>query len=663
LHTTTTRYDPDGNVYQVNQPTGTTTVDTYDLADDLVTSETDGAPVPSATHQNQTTYRYDAAGNLVETMDPDGRDTTTIYDGDSRTTQSVAVTTTGTLTTTLGYDPDGNTLQTTTQTQSGTAPVQTSTDTATYNAADWTVSTTDNGVTTNYGYDAAGQPRTQTYQNGAATATMALDAEGRLTALGDGAGHTNAFAYNANDQTTAITLPNGVSEQASYDANGRLTAWHDPGPGQNVTYSYDAASRVTAFTAISGTDALTYDAQSRLTSDCGPQVEARSPDHCYHWTYDGAGNISTATADAGSPITYTYTYNPQNNELTTLYAPAYANTTTYYGYDASGHTTSITAPVSGSLTAPGAINTGLGYDAAGRVQRVTLKDGRTMTLAYNAQGERASYSVVTGTTTTLYSAQFAYSGGALAQAIVYSATASGNVQYTDSYVYDAAGLPDHFDRQQNGTTSRYWYETDGRGDVVAVTDVNGNVVDSYAYDLWGEELPDTSHEAAPQRLHAGAMWYDAEMQVQWLWDGGTNRYYDPELERYLQPDAPGGSYVFAKDDPVGSGDVSASMDNLGGGSALSAGFPSMSPAGIVVLSCRTIRAHTDALPGSLRQVPFQGDALRRMAQLAERERLELAHPFAREVDLRAHLRTGAWPPVDEAVAQAHNRPLPRGQVL
>lgn len=202
-------------------------------------------------------------------MDPDGRDTVTVVDGDNRAARSMAVTSTGTLTTMLGYDPDGNTLQTTTQTQSGTAPVQTSTDTATYNAADWTASATDNGVTTNYGYDAAGQQRTQTYQNGAATATMALDAEGRLTALGDGAGHTSSFGYNANDQTTAITLPNGVSEQASYDANGRLTAWHDPGPGQNVTYAYayDAASRVTAFTAVSGADTLTYDTQSRLISD------------------------------------------------------------------------------------------------------------------------------------------------------------------------------------------------------------------------------------------------------------------------------------------------------------------------------------------------------------------------------------------------------------
>jgi len=393
---------------------------------------------------------------------------------------------------------------------------------------------------------------------------MTLDAEGRLTALGDGAGHTSSFGYNANDQTTAITLPNGVSEQATYDANGRLTAWHDPGPGQNVTYGYgyDAASRVTTFTAVSGTDTLGYNAQNRLTSDCGPQVIAHSPDHCYHWTYDGTGNISTTTVDAGSPVTYTYTYNPQTNELTTLYAPAYANTTTYYGYDGSGNTTAITSPVSGSLTAPGAINTHLGYNAAGQVNAITLKDGSSVTITYNAAGQRASYSALSATGQTLYSAQFSYSGGALSQASVVSATAGGSVSYTDSYLYGGDRQPIEFTRVQNGTTNYYWYEYDGRGDVVSVTDSAGNVVDSYEYDLWGEELPDTTHETVPQRLRAGAMWYDAEMQVQWLWDGGTNRYYDPELERYLQPDAPGGSYVFAKDDPLGTGVTAARSGGL-----------------------------------------------------------------------------------------------------
>ena len=81
-------------------------MDTYDLADDLVTSETDGAPVLSATHQNQTTYRYDAAGNTVETRDRDGRDTTTAFDGDNRVTRSMDITGTSTITTTNQDDPE-----------------------------------------------------------------------------------------------------------------------------------------------------------------------------------------------------------------------------------------------------------------------------------------------------------------------------------------------------------------------------------------------------------------------------------------------------------------------------------------------------------------------------------------------------------------------------
>ncbi len=158
--TSATYDDKDGNVYQTVQPTGLATVNTYDLADQLVTSESDGTPVQTATHQTQSVYKYDLAGNGIETIDPDGRDTVTSYDGDGRTTQSVAttpgVTGTTTLTTTLGYDPDGNTLAQTVQTCDPSGAVQTFTDTATYDAADRDTSATDNGLTTVDGYDAVG---------------------------------------------------------------------------------------------------------------------------------------------------------------------------------------------------------------------------------------------------------------------------------------------------------------------------------------------------------------------------------------------------------------------------------------------------------------------------------------------------------------------------
>ena len=51
---------------------------------------------------------------------------------------------------------------------------------------------------------------------------------------------------------------------------------------------------------------------------------------------------------------------------------------------------------------------------------------------------------------------------------------------------------------QAGVTSRYWYEVDGRSNVIALTDSTGNTVDRYQYDLWGKLV--SSSESVPQRL-------------------------------------------------------------------------------------------------------------------------------------------------------------------
>jgi hypothetical protein len=34
-------------------------------------------------------------------------------------------------------------------------------------------------------------------------------------------------------------------------------------------------------------------------------------------------------------------------------------------------------------------------------------------------------------------------------------------------------------------TCKYWYTLDGRGNMVALTDATGTVVDRYSYDVWG----------------------------------------------------------------------------------------------------------------------------------------------------------------------------------
>jgi len=246
---TGTRYDQDGNVAQTQQPNGDVTYDTYDLADQLTGVEIDPAPVGKGGGVGQPTYEsysYDKAGTLVERVDADNRDHKNTLDGDTRTTRTVDTAYSGpsatTITTTLQYDPDGNTLSQVRQTQGPAGPVQTHTITTTYNAADWETATSDDGLTTQYGYDAAGRQRSHTILNGTTPVTSVLDPEGRTTSIAENMGGTgpyfSTFGYNQNDLITAITLPGGVSESAQYDANSRLTTWHDPDPGQNVTYAY-----------------------------------------------------------------------------------------------------------------------------------------------------------------------------------------------------------------------------------------------------------------------------------------------------------------------------------------------------------------------------------------------------------------------------------------
>jgi RHS repeat-associated protein len=138
----------------------------------------------------------------------------------------------------------------------------------------------------------------------------------------------------------------------------------------------------------------------------------------------------------------------------------------------------------------------------------------------------------------------------LAQAVVTSTRVT--TPYTDTYLYTQDGAPLELLRQQNGTTCRYWYVLDGRGNVVALTDSTGNVVDRYSYDVWGA-LTSVS-ESVPQRLRYAGYWYDQELGWYWV----SVRLYDPSLKRWLQPDPSEAegvhTYVYVGDDPIDATD-------------------------------------------------------------------------------------------------------------
>ncbi len=564
---TTTWYDADGNVVQVVAPAGDAALTTYDLAGETLTTEddprVDAGPLPAL----QTSYGYDGAGNQATRQDPDGRTTSTVYDGDNRVTQSVAVTGTSTVATTLGYDPDGNTVAETTQTTDSAHPgqPQVSTYSATYDAADRVATETDNGLTTVYGYDAQGQQRVATVQDGQTAIATALDAEGRVTSIVEGDPYTSNFSYNANDQLQTVSLPGGVQQSMQYDPNSQLVGVTAQGPTTGGTftsltsqyqYTYDAASRVNSTTTLSGTDALAYDGPGRLTSETEQAGSTQVIAHggAYGWTYDGNGNLQTAIDDTGATDVYTYSTTIRD-ELTLMGATGNPVTeTNAYSYDGRGDVTSIanTAPSSDK----NALVQHLSYDSQGRVTQVTYLDHSngntttTITIAYNADGQRSDYTYTPQGQPPL-DTQFQYRDGQLAEQRVVSDTATGPVViYTNTYLYGPTGEPLELLHAQPGqTVARYWYILDGQGSVVALTDANGSVVDRYAYDSWGESTSDDrTNEHVPQQLRYKAQYYDEKLT--WYWLGG--RYYDPETERFLQPEGDP-SFVYANDSPANPG--------------------------------------------------------------------------------------------------------------
>jgi len=103
---------------------------------------------------------------------------------------------------------------------------------------------------------------------------------------------------------------------------------------------------------------------------------------------------------------------------------------------------------------------------------------------------------------------------------------------------------------------------DGRGNVVALTDINGKVVDRYAYDSWGELTSnDATDETVPQQLRYAGYWYDERLSWYWL----SVRYYDPETARMLQPDPSqiDGAHTYVDDDPADGVDPTGLDDRVG----------------------------------------------------------------------------------------------------
>lgn len=267
---------------------------------------------------------------------------------------------------------------------------------------------------------------------------------------------TVTTAYNANlttvtDQTSRVrrSVTDGLGRLVRVDEPDKDSGNLDDGNGnpvQPTSYAYDVLGNLLTVTQGSQTPrSFSYDSLSRLGSASNPESGT------INYTYDNDGNLLTKT-DARSVVA-TYVYDPLNRVTSRSYSDSTPTVT--YSYDPNitygkGRLASVSSSVSSysysSYDATGKVLAGsqtlgsqtyslsYGYDLSGHLTSMTYPSGRTVSYAYDNLGRTSNFSGNLGDgTTRTYSTGITYaSAGQMTQEQFGTATAIYNKLFYNS---------------------------------------------------------------------------------------------------------------------------------------------------------------------------------------------------------------------------------------
>ena len=553
--TSTTQYNGLGEMTSQTDPDNNQTTYTYDQLGNK-TSQTD------VTSGATTSYAYDLDNELLSQTSPTGAQTTNTYDFLGREVTSTDVeryltpgstTASGTpasYTTTISYAP-------TTADPSGT----------------WKSSVTSpDGVTSEYGYDAAGE-NTQVTDGVGNVTTYAFDALGRQiktvnpdqtadTVTYDPAGNEVAEASldkNGNTLTSTSTSYNGEGEQLSttdargdttaftYDATGATTAETQPvtsSSGIITSFGYDAAGNQTVYTDGNGNQWLTtYNSRELPQTQVEPSTSAYSSTANTTTTiaYNGDGQTTSETEPGG--VDLTYSYNSLNDLTGQTGSGATAPTATRaFTYNNAGQMLTATTTSTADSSATSETFT---YDDRGMVTGATGAAGTTA-LGYNGDGQPVSVQDAAGTSNYSYDsagrvqtmkdpasgATLTYSYNQMSQPS--TITYGGSSADTQTYGYNTLHQTTSDTLTSGSTTvasTSYLYDANGDLTTKTTTGFAGAGTNTYTYDqadrlsTWnnGTSTTDYAYDADGNRTQAGTATYTYDARDELVSDG-TNTY-------------------------------------------------------------------------------------------------------------------------------------------
>jgi RHS repeat-associated protein len=481
-------------------------------------------------------YEYDAAGNLVFETGRSGQVIGRVYDAGGRVTDiyTFPAGTRPASPAEIPTDPDGTLRQhfeydglgriTAATDYNGTGTGDDHTVEYVYNSLSELIEEIQDGTVVTVRYDERSDPVGLDYPSGAML-DITRDERGLPTDFqydrGTGGVQVAAIGYDAAGRLQSVHFGSGVDLDRDLDPRSlELGRSYDrSGPvltvaGGTAATAYDERGNL-LHEAVSGQIAagaqtvrgFTYDERSRLIGqdDDGDQTADVT------WALDKLGNW-TATNQNGSAETRTVN---ADNEYATLdaFIPVYDD--------------------NGNLLQPDSWTT-CEYDWADRLVSVTIVSGGplapvSVTCTYDALNRRVTRTAATVTT------RYVYSGSQVVE------------EYEDEVLarrfVPGPGLdqPILMDNVSGANAGSYYYLRNRQGSVLALTDVDGNVVESYCYSAYGTPtLFDSSGQVLAQSAYGNPYGYtgrrrDPESAL-WYY---RNRYYSDRLGRFLTRDPAG----------------------------------------------------------------------------------------------------------------------------
>ncbi|MCD9024487.1 RHS repeat-associated core domain-containing protein [Cohnella silvisoli] len=368
-----------------------------------------------------------------------------------------------------------------------------------------------------YSYNSRSQLESQS--NGEQTSSFTYSHDGLRLTMQDVTGLTKFDYHPDTRQLEKVTYPDNKVLSYTYDPRGNIDTLVGPF-NDSATYDYDTDNRL-QFINLGADVQYQYYANGSLKQETrgngvvsayqykGLQLTAlthTNPDltsAVERYAYDGNKNITMITQN-GTVRDYTYdalnrveTASPNNES---------------YTYDQQGNRSTLESDQVQQLTP-----TGYEYDRWNQLTSVTVENSTPVTYKYNGDGLMVERTQGGNTTRYYYSGSDIIAEGKV--------NPDGTVSKVAAYIR-GNGLEYRVDANGN----KAYYVRNSHGDVVSLQDANGQVLNSYTYDLWGKPISKQETVSNPF-LYSGEYW-DSTTNLQYL----RARWYDPSVGRFINED-------------------------------------------------------------------------------------------------------------------------------